>query len=77
MFVVDIEYLGAHPADNDNFNNTNRVTNAIKFTSPTIDGFTFGGMCSLSGVAGDVTRNQIWPLGGGYGGLELISRRYS
>ncbi|GJH19133.1 porin [Caballeronia novacaledonica] len=65
-------YLGAHPADNDNFNNTNRVNNAIKFTSPTLGGFTFGGMYSLGGVAGDATRNQIWSLGGGYANGPLI-----
>ncbi|KXU84674.1 porin [Caballeronia megalochromosomata] len=65
-------YLGAHPADNDNFNNTNRVNNAIKFTSPTLGGFTFGGMYSLGGVAGDATRNQIWSLGGGYTKGPLI-----
>ncbi|MBC8642168.1 porin [Caballeronia sp. EK] len=65
-------YLGAHPADNDNFNNTNRVNNAIKFTSPTLGGFNFGGMYSLGGVAGDATRNQIWSLGGGYANGPLI-----
>lgn len=65
-------YLGAHPADNDNFNNTNRVNNAIKLTSPTLGGFTFGGMYSLGGVAGDATRNQIWSLGGGYTNGPLI-----
>ncbi|MFM0517389.1 MULTISPECIES: porin [Caballeronia] len=65
-------YLGAHPADNDNFNNTNRVNNAIKFTSPTLGGFNFGGMYSLGGVAGDATRNQIWSLGGGYTNGPLI-----
>lgn len=65
-------YLGAHPADNDNFNNTNRVNNAIKYTSRTIGGFTFGGMYSLGGVAGDATRNQIWSLGGGYVNGPLV-----
>jgi predicted porin len=59
-------YYAAHPADIDNFNNTFRVNNAIKYTSPTISGVTFGGVYSLGGVAGDVTRNQLWSLGVGY-----------
>ncbi|MHB9834614.1 porin [Paraburkholderia terrae] len=65
-------YLGAHPADNDNFNNTNRVNNAIKYTSRNLGGFTFGGMYSLGGIAGDTTRNQIWSFGAGYANGPLV-----
>lgn len=56
----------AHPSDTDNMNNTNRTNNAIKFTSASYDGFRFGGVYALGGVAGNVSRNQIWSLGAGY-----------
>lgn len=59
-------YFGAHPGDLDNMNNTNRVNNAIKYKSQNYNGFSFGGLYSLGGVAGDFSRNQIWSLGAGY-----------
>jgi predicted porin len=64
--------IGAHPADLDNLNNANRTNNAVKFKSVSYGGFSFGGMYSLGGVAGDVTRNQIWSLGAGYASGPLI-----
>lgn len=59
-------YTAAHPGDLDNFNNSQRINNAIKFTSANYSGFTFGGLYSLGGVAGNLTRNQIFSLGAGY-----------
>lgn len=59
-------YLAAHPDDLDNFNNANRVNNAIKYASPNFSGLTFGGLYSLGGVAGDFNRNQIWSVGANY-----------
>jgi predicted porin len=59
-------YFGAHPGDLDNMNNSNRVNNAVKYTSTNYGGFTFGGLYSLGGVAGQFNRNQIWSLGVGY-----------
>ncbi|MDR5752417.1 MULTISPECIES: porin [unclassified Caballeronia] len=59
-------YIVAHPSDNDNFNNTYRTNNAIKYTSPNLAGVTFGGVYALGGVPGSVGRNQIWSLGAGY-----------
>ncbi|CDY73838.1 Outer membrane protein (porin) [Caballeronia glathei] len=59
-------YLAAHPGDLDNLNNAYRVNNAIKYASKNYGGFTFGGVYSLGGVAGDVSRNQVWSLGAGY-----------
>jgi predicted porin len=66
-------YYGAHPGDLDNMNNSNRVNNAIKFTSANYAGFTFGGLYSLGGNAGQFNRNQIWSVGLGYsqGPLQL------
>ena len=59
-------YISAHPGDLDNFNNTNRVNNGIKFTSANYAGFTFGGLYSLGGVSGNFSRNQIYSVGAGY-----------
>ncbi|MGF6768251.1 putative porin [Paraburkholderia sp. GAS199] len=59
-------YISAHPGDLDNFNNSYRTNNSIKYTSPTLGGFTFGGVYGLGGVAGDVTRNQVWSFGAAY-----------
>lgn len=66
-------YIAAHPSDNDNFNNTNRTNNAIKYTSPNLAGITFGGVYALSGVPGNVSRNQIWSLGAGYSKGPLVA----
>jgi predicted porin len=59
-------YLGAHPGDLDNINNAYRVNNALKFASKPYYGITFGGVYSLGGVAGAMSRNQLWSLGAGY-----------
>lgn len=56
----------AHPVDLDNFNNSRRTNNAIKYTSNDFGGLTFGGVYSLGGVAGSVARNQVFSLGSGY-----------
>ena len=57
---------GAHPGDLDNMNNSNRVNNAVKYTSANYSGITFGGLYSFGGVAGQYNRNQIWSGGIGY-----------
>ncbi|WP_321793726.1 porin [Caballeronia sp. J97] len=59
-------YLAAHPGDLDNINNAYRVNNAVKYASRNYGGFTFGGVYSFGGVAGEVSRNQVWSLGAGY-----------
>ncbi|GAB5099016.1 porin [Caballeronia sp. LP006] len=66
-------YFGAHPGDLDNMNNSLRVNNSVKFTSANYAGFTFGGLYSLGGNAGQFNRNQIWSAGLGYsqGPLQL------
>ncbi|MFP3558033.1 porin [Paraburkholderia sp. SIMBA_049] len=60
-------YIGAHPGDIDNFNNGQRTNNAVKYTSPTFDGVTFGGLYSFGGIAGNATQNQVWSVGAAYG----------
>ncbi|AYY57929.1 porin [Burkholderia multivorans] len=65
-------YIAAHPGDLDNFNNAYRVNNAIKYTSPSYAGFSFGGLYSLGGIAGQFARNQVWSLGAGYNNGPLV-----
>ena len=65
-------YIAAHPDDLDNFNNANRINNAVKYTSANYAGLTFGGLYSLGGVAGATGRNQIWSLGAGYNNGPLV-----
>ncbi|RQS06324.1 porin [Burkholderia sp. Bp9002] len=65
-------YIAAHPGDVDNFNNAYRVNNAIKYTSPTYNGFSFGGVYSFGGQAGQFAKNQVWSLGAGYNNGPLV-----
>lgn len=58
--------IGSHPGDLDNFDNSQRTNNSIKYASANYGGVTFGGMYSLGGIAGNVTQNQVWSLGAGY-----------
>jgi predicted porin len=59
-------YITAHPGDLDNFNNTVRANNAVKYTSTNYGGLSFSGMYALGGVAGSLTGNQVWSLGANY-----------
>ncbi len=61
----------AHAGDIDNFNNSYRTNNTIKFSGPRYGGLTWGGTYSLGGTAGNVSQNQIWSLGAGYTGGPL------
>ncbi|VWD38247.1 porin [Burkholderia lata] len=65
-------YIAAHPGDLDNFNNAYRVNNAVKFTSNTYGGFSFGGLYSFGGQAGQFAKNQVWSLGAGYNNGPLV-----
>jgi predicted porin len=65
-------YIAAHPGDVDNFNNAYRVNNAIKYTSPSYNGFSFGGLYSFGGIAGQFSKNQVWSLGAGYNNGPLV-----
>jgi predicted porin len=64
-------YMGSHADDVDNLSNTNRINNAVKFTSATYDGFKMAAMYSLGGAAGHATQNQIWSIAGGYTGASF------
>ncbi|MBW0448292.1 porin [bacterium M00.F.Ca.ET.228.01.1.1] len=56
----------SHPEDVDNTDLGFFINNAVKFTSQNNGGFTFGGIYSFGGVAGKMSRNQIWGVGGNY-----------
>jgi predicted porin len=63
--------FGAHPGDVDNLNDSFRVNNAIKYTSVDYSGFTFSGMYSFGGQAGDFNRGSGFGFGAGYAGGPL------
>jgi predicted porin len=69
-------YLFSHPYDNDNTDNTFRVNNTVKYTSPTLAGFQFGGTYSFSNAT-NFADNRQYSVGGQYatGGL-LIAAAY-
>ena len=62
-------YFGATfatPGDVDNNDNSSRTNNAIKYTSPLLDGFQFEGMYAMGGVAGSTGSGQSWGAAGTY-----------
>ncbi|GLU30935.1 porin [Trinickia caryophylli] len=68
--------LFSHPYDNDNTDNTFRVNNTVKYTSPDLSGLRFGGTYSFSNSTG-FANNRQYSLGGQYtsGGL-LVAAAY-
>jgi predicted porin len=56
----------ATPGDVDNNDNSSRTSNAIKYTSPLLDGFQFEGMYAMGGVAGSMGSGQSWGAAGTY-----------
>ncbi|MFB9127447.1 porin [Paraburkholderia dipogonis] len=60
--------LAIHPADYDNLNFTHRINNSLKYLSDSFNGFRFGALYSVGGVAGNVTQNQLWSTGASYTG---------
>lgn len=64
--------IAAHPSDLDNFNNSFRTNNTVKYTSADYGGLKFGGTYSFGGQAGNFSQNQIWSLGAGYNNGPLV-----
>ncbi|WP_390622882.1 porin [Ralstonia syzygii] len=56
----------SHIFDNDNTDNNTRITNSIKYMSPSYGGFTFGGLYGLSDQAGGFSNNRAYSFGAGY-----------
>jgi predicted porin len=65
-------YLFGHPYDNDNTENTFRLDNAVKYTSPAIGGFQFGGAYAFSNDV-NFANDRAYSFGGQYtnGGLQI------
>ncbi|KVG65077.1 porin [Burkholderia pseudomultivorans] len=65
--------LAVHPYDNDDSNRNIRINNAVKYTSPTYRGLTFGAMYGFSNTAGAFSNNAAWSAGLAYanGPLKL------
>jgi predicted porin len=68
--------LFSHPYDNDNTDNSFRLDNSVKYTSPSLSGFQFGGVYSFSNETG-FANNRAYSFGGqyAYGGL-LVAAAY-
>jgi predicted porin len=65
-------YMLSHPYDNDNTDNSFRVDNTVKFTSPSFSGLQFGGTYSFSNDT-NFANNRQYSVGGQYanGGLVI------
>jgi predicted porin len=57
---------GSHFGDVDNLNEAFNFNNSIKYISPSLGGFTVGGLFSLGGVAGNFPQNKGWALAANY-----------
>ncbi|MEX3693388.1 porin [Paraburkholderia sp. BR14263] len=58
--------LFSHPLDNDNTDNSFRINNSVKYASPNLGGFRFGGLYGASNEAGSLSDNRAWSVGTSY-----------
>jgi predicted porin len=67
-------YMFSHPYDNDNTDNSFRVNNTVKYTSPNLAGVQFGGTYSFSNDT-NFAKNRAYSAGAQYtvGGLLLAA----
>jgi GBP family porin len=56
----------AHPFDNDNLDNSFRVSNSVKYQSVNYGGVKFGGLYGFSNAAGGFATNRAYSLGASY-----------
>ncbi|WP_186019334.1 porin [Burkholderia gladioli] len=61
-------YYFAHPNDMDNTDNGFPIANAVKYRSPTLAGFTFGGLYAFGGQPGRFSDNATFSVGASYAG---------
>ncbi|RQG99856.1 porin [Paraburkholderia dinghuensis] len=63
----------AHVLDNDNGNATFSINNSVKYTSPNLSGFEFGGLYGFSNQAGGFANNRTYSFGASYkyDGLQI------
>jgi predicted porin len=64
--------FACHPGDVDNLCNSRRMDNSIKYSSPTLSGFSFGAAYSFGGVPGEFSRGSAWTAGADYKGGPLV-----
>ncbi len=67
--ITDDNYWGAvfaTPGDVDNYDNSLRVSNAVKYVSPNFAGFQVEGLYGVSGVAGANGQGQTWSAAATY-----------
>lgn len=64
--LADYGNAVSHPGDLDNAAHNYRMNNSIKYSSPNLNGLTFGGLVMAGGVAGSVSQNSGYSLGAGY-----------
>lgn len=67
--------LGTTPGDVDNNDSSARISNAVKYVSPTVAGLKFNGMYALGGVAGAMGAGQTLAAAASYntGALTLAA----
>ncbi len=56
----------ATPGDVDNYDNSSRTSNAIRYLSPSFGGFQIEGMYAFGGVAGSTGSEQTWAVAAAY-----------
>jgi GBP family porin len=56
----------AHPFDNDNLDNSFRVSNSVKYQSVNYGGLKFGGLYGFSNDAGGFSSNRAYSVGASY-----------
>lgn len=77
MVVDHLAYLGmtseiwggafaCHPGDVDNLCNSRRMDNSVKYSSPVVNGLSFGAAYSFGGNPGAFSRGSIWTAGADY-----------
>lgn len=59
-------FIFSHPYDNDNTDNSFRISNSVKYTSPIIHGLQFGGLYGFSNTAGAFANNRAMSVGAKY-----------
>ena len=67
--------LASHPYDNDNLNNSFRVSNSVKYQSVDYAGFKLGAMYGFSNEADGFSDNRAYSVGATYafGGLKVAA----
>ncbi|WP_321955874.1 porin [Paraburkholderia bannensis] len=59
-------YMSAHPGDLDDASKTWRINNSLKYTSPVISGWQFGGVIGREGNSGQPGSDTVWSIGAAF-----------